>query len=98
MSNAEQELADLKKRFEALVKIVRNLDTEFRRQAQYSIDADAALRKDTDLLFRNERFIFERLYPVFNKVFPNDHKYAAEFERVLGIKFGSDDPSDRRKT
>ncbi len=84
MTNDTQDFAALKKRFDSLVQIVRSLDEHIRLSDKINADAQATMRAELDLIHRNQRFLFEKLLPVFQKTFPDDWKYQAEFDRLLG--------------
>lgn len=90
-----EDVEDLKKKFRALVEIVKGLDEHIRLSDKIQADAQIATRKELDLINKNQRFLFEKLLPVFKQAFPEDWKYHAEFEKILGTEVGPEEPKKR---
>jgi hypothetical protein len=96
MTNDVHDITALAKRVEVLKTLVKNLEEYVclseKRQSEAFAKAMDATREELSQIHRNQRLLYELVVPVFTKMFPNDWKYQAEFDRILGTAPKPDDP------
>src|SRR5262245_6324770 len=72
MTDEIKDFADLKHNVEGLKELLGLLGQRMHFVEQLQAKALEDLRKELDLIHKNQRFLYERVAPIFKTMFPND--------------------------
>jgi hypothetical protein len=95
LQRLEHELAELRRKQDALVKIVRSIDDQIRLVSSIRSDDSKSIQqllRESEQHYRNDRWLYERVMPMFRGMFPDQDAYEQEFDRVLGTGLKPEEP------
>ncbi len=95
MTDEFQDFAALRKDAQMLRDLVGILGQRLRMVEGLQTKALEDLRKELDLIHKNQHFLYERVAPMFKAMYPDNWKYQIEFDRVLGIDPPADPPLEK---